>query len=152
MVTQGNHEFEKIPVVHNEPSTTYNARWKMSYEESRSDSNLYCSLNVTGVQIIMLGSYTDFYSESNQYKWLEGDLKKVNRKNTPCLVGMVHAPWYNSNTAHQGEKESVNMKVGMEDLLYQARVDVIFVGHVHVYERFVSTFHFPLTFLWFYSL
>ncbi|KAE9590846.1 putative Acid phosphatase [Lupinus albus] len=140
MVTQGNHEVEKIPMVHNEPFTAYNARWKMPYEESGSDSNLYYSFDVAGVHVIMLGSYTDFDSESKQYKWLQEDLKKVNRKNTPWLVVLVHAPWYNSNTAHQGEKESVNMKASMEDLLYQARVDVIFEGHVHAYERFTRVY------------
>ncbi|OIV89836.1 hypothetical protein TanjilG_27663 [Lupinus angustifolius] len=56
-------------------------------------------------------SYTDFDNESKQYKWLQGDLKK-------------------------GDKESVNMKASMKDLLYKARVDVIFEGHVHAYERF----------------
>ncbi|CAL0309950.1 unnamed protein product [Lupinus luteus] len=136
MVTQGNHEVEKIAVVHSESFTAYNARWKMPYEESGSDSNLYYSFDVAGVHVIMLGSYTEFDSDSTQYKWLQGDLKKVNRKNTPWLVVLVHAPWYNSNTAHQGEKESVKMKDSMEDLLYQTRVDVIFEGHVHAYERF----------------
>ena len=53
---------------------------------------------------------------------------------------LLHAPWYNSNTAHQGEAESVDMKKFMEGLLYQARVDVVFAGHVHAYERFVSPF------------
>ncbi|CAL0309952.1 unnamed protein product [Lupinus luteus] len=140
MVTQGNHEVEKIPLLHREPFTAYNARWKMPYEDSGSDSNLYYSFDVAGVHVIMLGSYTDFDSESEQYKWLEGDLKKVNRKNTPWLVVLVHAPWYNSNTAHQDEKESVKMKDSMEDLLYQARIDVIFEGHVHAYERFTRVY------------
>ncbi|XP_019432199.1 PREDICTED: probable purple acid phosphatase 20 [Lupinus angustifolius] len=140
MVTQGNHEVEKIPLLHSEPFTAYNARWKMPYEESGSDSNLYYSFDVAGVHVIMLGSYTDFDRNSKQYKWLEGDLKKVNRKNTPWLVVLVHAPWYNSNTHHQGEFESVDMKASMEDLLYQARVDVIFEGHVHAYERFTRVY------------
>ncbi|KAE9590851.1 putative Acid phosphatase [Lupinus albus] len=100
MVTHGNHEVEKIAKVHTTPFTTFNARWKMPHEESGSDSNLYYSFDVAGVHVIMLGSYTDFDRKSKQYKWLEGDLKKVNRKNTPWLVMLVHAPWYNSNTAH----------------------------------------------------
>ncbi|KAK7337224.1 hypothetical protein VNO77_17787 [Canavalia gladiata] len=140
MVTQGNHEVEKIPVVHNEPFTAFNARWRMPFEESGSDSNLYYSFDVAGVHVIMLGSYTDFAPGSPQYQWLQGDFKKVNRKNTPWLVVLIHAPWYNSNTAHQGEAESVQMKAAMEDLLYQARVDVVFTGHVHAYERFTRVY------------
>ncbi|KAE9590840.1 putative Acid phosphatase [Lupinus albus] len=140
MVTQGNHEVEKIPLLHREPFTAYNARWRMPYEESGSDSNLYYSFDVAGVHVIMLGSYTDFGRESKQYKWLAWDLKKVNRKKTPWLVVLVHAPWYNSNAHHQGESESVDMKASMEDLLYQFRVDVIFGGHVHAYERFTRVY------------
>ncbi|XP_076956479.1 putative purple acid phosphatase 20 [Bidens hawaiensis] len=136
MVTQGNHEVEKIPVIHSTPFTAYNARWHMPYEESGSGSNLYYSFEVSGVHVIMLGSYTDFDSGSDQYQWLEADLKKVDRSKTPWLVVLIHAPWYNSNNAHQGEKESVDMLESMEGLLYKARVDVVFAGHVHAYERF----------------
>lgn len=48
---------------------------------------------------------------------------------------MLHAPWYNSNTAHQGEDESEDMMAAMETLLYQNNVDLLFAGHVHAYER-----------------
>lgn len=140
MVTQGNHEIEKFPVFHSTPFTAYNARWRMPYEESGSGSNLYYSFNSAGVHVIMLGSYTDFGPSSPQYKWLQADLGKIDRKTTPWTVVLIHAPWYNSNTAHQGEKESVDMKAAMEGLLYQARVDIVFAGHVHAYERFVSFF------------
>ena len=110
----------------------------MPFEESGSTTNLYYSFDVAGVHVIMLGSYTDFDFESPQYKWLEADLRKVDRKVTPWTVVLIHAPWYNSNTAHQGEKESDDMKKSMEVLLFLARVDIVFAGHVHAYERFVS--------------
>lgn len=138
MVTQGNHEVEKIPLVHPTPFTAYNARWRMPFEETGSTSNSYYSFEVAGVHVIMLGSYTDFKSDSAQYEWVVGDLKKVDRKKTPWVVVVVHAPWYNSNKAHQNERESRDMKASMEDLLYGGRVDVVFAGHVHAYERFVS--------------
>ncbi|GMP84521.1 hypothetical protein CsSME_00038019 [Camellia sinensis var. sinensis] len=140
MVTQGNHEIEKIPVIHSQSFTSYNARWHMPFEQSGSNSNLYYSFEVAGVHVIMLGSYTDFGPSSAQYSWLQSDLRKVDRTKTPWLVVLLHAPWYNSNTAHQGEVESVNMKAAMEGLLYGARVDVIFSGHVHAYERFTRVY------------
>ena len=138
MVTQGNHEIEKFPLLHKEKFTAYNARWRMPFEESGSNSNLYYSFNVAGVHVIMLGSYTDFDNTSAQYQWLQADLGKINRKLTPWIVAVVHAPWYNSNFAHIEEKEEVDMKESMEDLLYKAHVDVVFAGHVDAYERFVS--------------
>ncbi|XP_044507457.1 purple acid phosphatase 22-like [Mangifera indica] len=139
MVTEGNHEVETFPIIEPEGFKAYNARWRMPYEESRSSSNLYYSFDVAGTHIIMLGSYADFDSDSAQYKWLEADLSKINRRKTPWVVALLHAPWYNTNTAHQGEGES--MRKSMEELLYKARVDVVFAGHVHAYERFTRIFN-----------
>jgi hypothetical protein len=34
------------------------------------------------------------------------------------------------------------MRAAMEHLLYAAKVDIAFAGHVHAYERFVSTLKF----------
>lgn len=140
MVTHGNHEIEKIPIIHSESFTSYNARWLMPYEESASSSNLYYSFQVAGVHVIMLGSYAGFEPDSDQYRWLTSELRRVDRSKTPWLIAVVHAPWYNTNEAHQGEYESVGMKKAMEDLLYGARVDAIFAGHVHAYERFVRVY------------
>ncbi|XP_057467458.1 purple acid phosphatase 22-like [Actinidia eriantha] len=138
MVTEGNHEIETFPIIYPEGFKAYNARWLMPYEESGSQSNLYYSFDVAGTHIIMLGSYADFDASSKQYKWLEADLAKVNRSETPWLVVLLHAPWYNSNAAHKGEGDS--MRKAMEEMLYKARVDVVFSGHVHAYERFTRVY------------
>lgn len=135
MVTQGNHEVEKIPLL--KPSfRAYNARWKMPFEQSGSNSNLYYSFDTAGgaVHVIMLGSYADYKPGSDQHAWLLSDLNKITRKKTPWVFVVIHAPWYNTNTAHQREGEG--MRLAMEDLLYKASVDVVFSGHVHAYERF----------------
>ena len=85
----------------------------------------------------MLGSYTDFDANSDQYKWLRADLAKVDKSKTPWTIVLIHAPWYSSNTAHKGEGES--MRLAMEEMLYTAGIDIVFAGHVHAYERFVSS-------------
>ncbi|KAF3954378.1 hypothetical protein ACB098_09G051500 [Castanea mollissima] len=139
MVTEGNHEIEIFPILHPHGFTSYNARWLMPYEESGSDSNLYYSFEVAGTHIIMLGSYAEFDKKSSQYKWLVADLAKIDRNKTPWVVVLLHAPWYNTNTAHQGEGDS--MRKAMEELLYNARVDVVFAGHVHAYERFTRVYN-----------
>ncbi|KAG9458953.1 hypothetical protein H6P81_003461 [Aristolochia fimbriata] len=138
MVTQGNHEMERIPVLHPQPFKAYNARWRMPFRESGSDSNLYYSFDVAGVHVLMLASYADFDPDSAQYRWLQADLAKVDREKTPWLFALVHAPWYNSNTAHQGEGDA--MRDAVEELLYEARVDAVFAGHVHAYERFTRVY------------
>lgn len=132
MVTQGNHEKEGLLMLE-DSFKSYNARWKMPFQESGSSSNLYYSFEVAGVHLIMLGSYTDYDRFSDQYSWLKADLLKVDRKRTPWLVVLFHVPWYNSNKAHQGEGD--DMMASMESLLYAAGVDIVFAGHVHAYER-----------------
>ncbi|GJX82865.1 purple acid phosphatase 22-like protein, partial [Tanacetum coccineum] len=138
MVTQGNHEQEKFPIIYQKGFKAYDSRWPMPYQESGSESNLYYSFDVVGVHIIMLGSYVEFSSDSSQYKWLTNDLAKIDRIKTPWVVVLLHAPWYNSNLAHQGEGES--MRVAMEEMLYNSVVDLVFAGHVHAYERFTRVY------------
>ncbi len=58
--------------------------------------------------------------------WLRRDLAAVDRSRTPWLIVGLHAPWYNSNTAHQGEGEG--MRHSMEALLYSYGVDLVFAG------------------------
>lgn len=42
------------------------------------------------------------YSRSSeQYAWLHRDLAAVDRARTPWVIVVFHAPWYNSNYAHQ---------------------------------------------------
>lgn len=58
--------------------------------------------------------------------WLKRDLAAVDRSRTPWLVVGMHAPWYNSNMAHQLEVE--DMRLVMEPLLFSYGVDLIFAG------------------------
>ncbi|KAF0890187.1 hypothetical protein E2562_038751 [Oryza meyeriana var. granulata] len=137
MVTEGNHEREWTP----SPFEAYNARWRMPHEESGSASNLYYSFDAAGgaVHVVMLGSYAEGHGEgSEQRAWVERDLAGVDRRRTPWVVAVVHAPWYNTNRAHQGEGE--RMRRAMESLLYDARVDVVFASHTHAYERFTRIY------------
>ncbi|KAK3136140.1 hypothetical protein QOZ80_5BG0428680 [Eleusine coracana subsp. coracana] len=144
MVTQGNHEIEKLPVLEPKSFKAYNARWRMPYDDHHSHSppsgsNLFYSFDVAGgaVHVVMLGSYTDFAASSAQYNWLRRDLAAVNDRSSTAaafVVALVHAPLYNTNEAHKGEGDA--MRGAMEDVLYEARVDAVFAGHVHAYERF----------------
>ncbi|KAL6870952.1 hypothetical protein ACP4OV_014800 [Aristida adscensionis] len=139
MVTAGNHEIEAslaVAAAAPPPFAAYGARWRMPHEESGSASNLYYSFDAGGgaAHVVMLGSYAAFGEGSPQRRWLEADLARVDRRRTPWVVAVLHAPWYNTNAAHQGDGEA--MRRAMERLLYDARVDVVFAGHVHAYERF----------------
>ncbi|KAK7345357.1 hypothetical protein VNO77_15960 [Canavalia gladiata] len=138
MVTVGNHEIETFPILHPHGFKAYNARWPMPFNNTASTSNLYYSFDAATVHVIMLSSYTHFHPHSHQYTWLQSDLASVDRNITPWVIALFHAPWYNTNDAHQGEAES--MRQAMEHLLYHARVDFVFAGHVHAYERFTRIY------------
>lgn len=79
---------------------------------------------------LFAGKYTP------QYKWLLNELPKVNRTETPWLIVLMHSPIYNSYLHHYMEGET--MRVMYEVWFVEYKVDVIFAGHVHAYERSVS--------------
>jgi len=130
-VIEGNHEEE---VVEGKLGfLAYEKRFHTPSTFSESNTNLYYSYEVAGLHVIMLGCYADYSRKSQQYAWLEKDLAKLDRSRTPWLIVGMHAPWYNSNVAHQGEME--DMRNTMESLLFEYGVDAVFAGHVHAYER-----------------
>jgi acid phosphatase type 7 len=61
----------------------------------------------------------------------------VDREKTPWLIVLMHSPMYNSNEAHYMEGES--MRAAFEKWFVKYKVDLVFAGHVHAYERSVSS-------------
>lgn len=70
-----------------------------------------------------------------QWLWLYNELKRVDREKTPWLIIIMHAPIYNSNEAHYMEGESI--RAVFESWFVHYKVDLVFAGHVHAYERSV---------------
>ncbi|XP_076882939.1 purple acid phosphatase 15-like [Bidens hawaiensis] len=140
MAIQGNHEIEAQ--VDGITFASYNARFAFPSVESGSKSTMYYSFNAGGVHFLMLGGYSAYDKSSEQFKWLQRDLAKVDRSVTPWLVGVWHPPWYNSYVSHYKEAEC--MRAAMEEMLYNAGVDIIFNGHVHAYERSNRVYNYTL--------
>jgi len=106
----------------------------------RADKALYFSWEAGPAHFISLCSFIagGFGPTASITQWLKADLAAVDRTKTPWLFVVVHAPMYNSNTAHQGEGEP--LRAAYEPLFTAAKVSAIFAGHVHAYER-----SFPVT-------
>jgi len=64
-----------------------------------------------------------FQNNGSVYCW-ETDFSKNTHLFT--VASCMQAPWYNSNTAHQGEVD--DMRDDLEPILYQHGVDIVFAG------------------------
>ncbi|KAK8522140.1 hypothetical protein V6N13_115115 [Hibiscus sabdariffa] len=132
--TAGNHEIDFAPEIgENEPFKPYTHRYHVPYRASNSTTPFWYSIKRASAYIIVLSSYSAYGKYTPQYKWLENELPKVNRSETPWLIVLMHSPWYNSYNYHYMEGET--MRVMYEPWFVQYKVDVVFAGHVHAYER-----------------
>jgi Calcineurin-like phosphoesterase/Iron/zinc purple acid phosphatase-like protein C len=70
-------------------------------------------------------------SAYQQIKWLESDLKAINRTKTPWVVAMSHRPMYSTLSASY----QPNVRAAFESLFLEYKVDIYLAGHIHWYER-----------------
>jgi len=114
--------------------TDFRLRYAASQLETPSKGgDYYYSFDYGNAHIIHLSSETDISATSDQRKWLEMDLKAINRSETPWVLAMYHRPWYSSNTARPTDSEP--MRLSFEPLFAQYKVDMAVAGYVHAYER-----------------
>jgi acid phosphatase type 7 len=132
--TVGNHEIDFAPEIgETKPFKPYSHRYHTPYKASQSTSPFWYSIKRASAHIIVLASYSAYGKYTPQYQWLEQELPKVNRAETPWLIVLMHSPWYNSNNQHYMEGET--MRVMYEPWFVKYKVDVVYAGHVHAYER-----------------
>lgn len=142
----GNHEIEYMPKMGEVlPFKSYLHRYATPHMASNSSNPLWYSVRRASAHIIVLSSYSPFVKYTPQWRWLREELKRVDREKTPWLIVLMHAPIYNSNVGHYMEGES--MRAVFESWFVHSKVDLIFAGHVHAYERSyrISGIHFNVT-------
>ncbi|KAA8522969.1 hypothetical protein F0562_009392 [Nyssa sinensis] len=142
----GNHEIEYMPYMGEVlPFKSYLQRYPTPYTASKSSSPLWYAIRRASAHIIVLSSYSPFVKYTPQYRWLTEEFKRVDREKTPWLIVLMHVPIYNSNEAHFMEGES--MRAVFESWFVQHRVDMVFAGHVHAYERSyrISNIHYNVS-------
>ncbi|CAH9136115.1 unnamed protein product [Cuscuta epithymum] len=142
----GNHEIEYMPYMGEViPFKSYLVRYPTPYKASKSSNPMWYAIRRASAHIIVLSSYSPFVKYTPQYKWLNEEFTRVDREKTPWLIVLMHVPIYNSNEAHYMEGES--MRVVFEEWFVKYKVDVVFAGHVHAYERSyrISNIHYNVT-------
>lgn len=109
----------------------------MRFYVFRTD-NCYYSFDWKNIHFISLCSEGEacasYFPGSQQYNWLENDLKNIDRSITPWVIAYWHRPWYSSNSDSDAQ-EGLAMKKSMETLLFNANVSLAVNGHIHAYER-----------------
>ncbi|KAF5787425.1 putative phosphoric monoester hydrolase [Helianthus annuus] len=132
--TAGNHELDYEPSIgETKPFKPFLHRYRTPFRSSGSTEPLWYSIKRASAYVIVLSSYSAYGMYTPQYQWLLEEFPKVNRSETPWLIVLMHSPWYNSNSYHFMEGET--MRVMFEPWFVQYKVDLVFAGHVHAYER-----------------
>uniref|UniRef100_A0ACD5ZTM8 Uncharacterized protein n=1 Tax=Avena sativa TaxID=4498 RepID=A0ACD5ZTM8_AVESA len=132
--TAGNHDIDFAPELgETKPFKPYSQRYPTPYKASGSTAPYWYSFKRASAYVIVLASYSAYGKHTPQYTWLRAEFPKVNRSETPWLIVLMHAPWYNSYYYHYMEGES--MRVLYEPWFVKYKVDLVFAGHVHAYER-----------------
>jgi len=108
-----------------------NAPYPLPYEFG----NAYYSFTYGPAHIIMISSYSSVEPDSMQYRWMESELKNVDRSVTPWVLAVMHVPIYNAFAIHQHDTQVEAAKQQLEPLFVKYSVNVVFSGHVHAYLR-----------------
>ncbi len=90
------------------------------------------SVDTLGIHFIVLDNYAKYGKKSKQYKWLKEDLK--NKKSDFTIV-VMHKPPFTTTKHAAGSKKPRKKLV---PLFEKYKVDAVFTGHVHAYEKSFS--------------
>jgi len=103
-----------------------------------SNTEMYYSFDFGRLHVISLASFPEGLgrtAESPMAQWLKADLAKVRAEGkTDWIVAFFHSPVYESTWADT-HLDSIEMREQIMPLLEAGGVDLVFGGHLHVYER-----------------
>ena len=117
--TPGNHEYSGSGQV-----------WYFDFfscPENSTDEGWY-SFDYGDCHVVSLNSEDDYSSGSTQYNWFVNDISSTGKK---WKIVFLHKPAYSSGS-HGGE---LSIQTHLVPLFEQYRVNIVFCGHDHLYER-----------------
>lgn len=91
------------------------------------------SVERMGIHFIVLDSNVSMDKSSEQYRWLESDLKNINA-GIKFTIAIFHHPIFNTPMMYRSEDE-MGLKSVIAPLFERYGVDAVFTGHNHTYER-----------------
>ncbi|DBA00425.1 TPA: hypothetical protein N0F65_012956 [Lagenidium giganteum] len=156
MVSVGNHEYDYLAYTSHDPSgVSHHDRFAPPEANFGSDSHGECGVpisrrfhmpdNGNGVfwysyeaglaHHTVISAEHNFTAGSKLFEWLNNDLRSVNRTRTPWVALHLHRPMYCSQEVYEDFKFSRFIRHHLEPVLAHYRVDLVFSGHYHSYER-----------------
>lgn len=89
------------------------------------------SVNVDSIHFICMNTNHQIKVGDKQYKWLESDLKKAT-DGAQYVIVITHHPPYSSG---KHKPDSQGLRKSIVPLFEKYKVDIVFSGHDHSYER-----------------
>jgi hypothetical protein len=148
MICPGNHE---------DFSDFYNFRMRLgaamppAASPSSGGNGTFSSFNIGMLHVVLVSSEVFFSVQPHsagllleQSEWLEADLKAVDRSATPFVALGLHQPFYCSANDDGDDCHQLLslVRVGLEKIIYEGGVDVVFAAHEHSYERNLPVYDF----------
>ena len=146
MINIGNHEYDHTTNGENDPSgaegTGFHPIWgnygddssgecsvptfnRFPYQVYPSNGNgiYWYSFDNGPVHVIMISTEHNYTKGSEQYEWIENDLKSVNRSITPFIIFGGHRAMYCSEILYFGDFQvEIAMRESFEDLFLTYQV------------------------------
>ncbi|XP_020575936.1 probable inactive purple acid phosphatase 1 isoform X2 [Phalaenopsis equestris] len=97
------------------------------------------SLEQATVHFTVISTEHEWKINSEQYNWIYEDLASVDRRITPWSILLGHRPMYSSYSSILPSVDSGFVE-SIEPVLMKNKVDLVFFGHVHNYERTCSVY------------
>ena len=127
MPVNGNHESLAI---------NYAAQFIMPQvvePDEKAEGEAYYSFDYGNAHFIALNDTpTSGATSGPQLAWLEANLQAVDHKKTPWVFAMHHQSTYSCGGSHGS---NVKLRSAWQPLFDKYKVDIVFSGHDHLYER-----------------
>jgi hypothetical protein len=142
--------YETCPGNHEDANDFYEYRMRLGAgmpladSPSRGGNGTFHSFNSGLIHFALVSSevYMSVQPHSaglaiEQAEWLERDLARVNRTQTPFVALGLHQPFYCSPNDDSDDCHQVLsiVRIGLEKIIYEGGVDIVFGAHEHSYER-----------------
>ena len=129
MVVNGNHDALAINYV-----SQFALPQEVNGDEKATGEEWY-SFDYANMHVVMLNDTPEISAlGQDQRDWLTSDLASVDREETPWIIAVHHKPLYSCGGAHSSD---LDLRAAWQPIFDQFKVDIVFAGHDHLYERTV---------------